>query len=338
MKRVYIIILNWNGWRDTIECLESIFRLDYPEFRVVVCDNNSKDGSIEYIRAWADGRLDAYVPVLHPLRELSFPSVLKPLDVVEYERNKAEIGGDEDEAARLILIRTGANQGFAAGNNVGLRYVLAKGEFDYVWLVNNDTVVKPDSLSWMVRRMKESPNAGMCGALLPFYDMPHNIWAAGGGTLNSWLGKTDIIDYGKFVSEVSSREDIEARIDYLAGASMLVSADFLRVVGLMSEEYFLYFEELDWYIRCKRRYSLVYADKAIVYHKVGNSTDTWNAVNSKTTEKFYLRSQLRFMVKFFPYVLPLVLIRIAIYHLKLMCLRLIHVVLKLVDELGSKLK
>ena len=338
MKRIYIVILNWNGWRDTIECLESVFRLDYPEFRVVVCDNDSKDGSIEYIREWAAGRLDADVPASHPLRELSFPPILKPLDVIEYERNKAEVGGDEDEAARLILIRTGANQGFAAGNNVGLRYVLAKGEFDYVWLLNNDTVVKPDSLSWMVKRMKERPNAGMCGALIPFYNMPNNIWAAGGGTLNNWLAKTVIIDYGKPVSEVSACDDIEARMDYLAGASMLVSADFLHVVGLMCEDYFLYFEELDWHMRGKRRYSLAYADKAIVYHKVGNSTGAWNGVASKTTVGFYLASQLRFMVKFFPCALPLVLIRIAKYHLKLMCIRLIHAVLKPADELRIKVK
>jgi GT2 family glycosyltransferase len=317
MKKVYIIILNWNGWQDTIECLESVFRLDYPDFRVIVCDNDSEDGSIGYIKMWAEGCLDAFVPVSNPLRNLSFPPILKPLDVVEYERNKAESGGSEDAGARLILIRTGANRGFAAGNNVGLRYVLAKGEFDYVWLVNNDTVVKSDSLSLMVKRMKERPNAGMCGALIPFYDNPHKIWTAGGGTYNKYLAKSVSIDHGKSVSEVSTGENIEAHMDYLAGASMLVSVDFLHSVGLMNEDYFLYFEEPDWYIRGKNRFSLAYADKAMVYHKVAISTDKWNNSNNITINKIYFASQLRFVSKFFPLALPIVLFRIAKHHLKL---------------------
>jgi GT2 family glycosyltransferase len=323
MKRVYIIILNWNGWQDTIECLESVFRLDYPEFRVVVCDNDSRDGSLENIKSWAEGKMNVDVATDNPLRYLTFPPVTKPITYTEYDRSQAEAGG-RDGSASMILIRTGANLGFAGGNNVGMRYALARGDFDYVWLLNNDTIIKPDALSQMVQRMEEKPDAGMCGALIPFYKEPDKIWIAGGATLNNWLGKAASIDCGKPVSEVSTCEDIEARINYIAGASMLVSADFLRSVGMMSDDYFLYFEEPDWYIRGKERYSLAYADKAIVYHKVGNSTVKCNSVVSKTAEEFCLRSQLRFMIKFFPYAVPLVLIRIAIFHLKLICLRLIR--------------
>jgi len=61
---VYVVILNWNGWQDTIECLESVFRLDYPSFRVIVCDNGPRDGSPEHIRAWAEGSLREPVQLL----------------------------------------------------------------------------------------------------------------------------------------------------------------------------------------------------------------------------------------------------------------------------------
>ena len=53
--RVAVVVLNWNGWRDTVECLESVLRSDYPNYRVVVCDNGSTDDSVANIRAWADG-------------------------------------------------------------------------------------------------------------------------------------------------------------------------------------------------------------------------------------------------------------------------------------------
>ncbi len=316
MKRVYIIILNWNGWQDTIECLESVFRLDYPDFRVIVCDNDSRDGSLEYIKSWAEGKIRADVAADNPLRHLTFPPVAKPVIYAEYDRGQAE-AGNGDGSASMVLIHIGANLGFAGGNNVGMRYALARNDFAYVWLLNNDTVIEPDALAHMVQRMEEKPDAGMCGSLTPFYNNPGIIWTAGGGTLSTWLAKSVNIDYGKPVTEVSPREKVESRMNYLAGASMLVSADFLRFVGLMSEDYFLYFEEPDWYMRGKHRFSLAYADKAIVYHKVGISTSRWDAGASKTTVKFHLTSQLRFMAKFFPFALPRVLFRIAKYHLKL---------------------
>ena len=58
----YIILLNWNGWRDTVACLESLFESAGARFRVVVCDNQSSDDSLAKITAWAQGRLSAEVP------------------------------------------------------------------------------------------------------------------------------------------------------------------------------------------------------------------------------------------------------------------------------------
>jgi len=52
--KVAIIILNWNGWEDTIECLESVFRNTYQNYQVIVVDNGSTNGSIEKIKAWAE--------------------------------------------------------------------------------------------------------------------------------------------------------------------------------------------------------------------------------------------------------------------------------------------
>ena len=114
-----VVLLNWNGWKDTIECLESVFRLEGPVVRVVVCDNASVDGSLERIKQWANGELQARSE--NPaLAYLVSPFIEKPIAYRELTRNEAESQcANADD--RLILIQNGENLGFAGGCNVGLR-------------------------------------------------------------------------------------------------------------------------------------------------------------------------------------------------------------------------
>ena len=70
MEAVYIILLNWNGWKDTCQCLESVLRSDYPNFRVIVCDNRSTDGSMQKIKDWAEGKVTADEKISEKLKPL----------------------------------------------------------------------------------------------------------------------------------------------------------------------------------------------------------------------------------------------------------------------------
>ena len=146
--KVAIIILNWNGWEDTIECLESVFRISYPNHKVIVVDNGSTDSSMEKIKNWADGKLEVLTPgPAHHLYHLSHPPVKKPIPYVYYTREEAEKGGNftiEEKITLpypLILIQTDENLGFAGGNNVGIKYTLCNKNIDYLLLLNNDIVV-----------------------------------------------------------------------------------------------------------------------------------------------------------------------------------------------------
>ena len=201
MSRVYIILVNWNGWRDTLECLESVFRNNYHSFRVVVCDNDSQDGSLGYIKAWADNKLDSFVPPASKLSYLSWPPVAKPVAYAEYSREEAERGGDFDDDTPLTLIRNGGNLGFAGGNNVGLRYALARGDFEYVWLLNNDTVVDPGALTRLVERMEQQPSVGMCGSTIRLYHDPGkdtSAWGAATTVVGSvYHGTMAVFQYGE---------------------------------------------------------------------------------------------------------------------------------------------
>lgn len=310
-EKAYALLLNWNGWADTLECLESLLRSDYRPFQIVVCDNDSSDESVERFHDWAAGRLDIWSSCAPEIRCLTWPPVPKPVDCVEYDRGTAERGGDHRAAgARVILIRTGANRGYAAGNNVGLRYILARGDAAYVWLLNNDTVVRADTLSRMTHRVGTVENAGMCGARILYYSDPGIVQSLGGFRYNRWSGTARQLGHGArdAVARETPARTLEARTFGIYGASQLVTAEFLRRVGLLPECYFLYFEEQDWAVRATRvGLRKVLATDAVVYHKEGAAT---GGSEQSAMERSYIsdyhsiRSRLLFTRRFFPYALP----------------------------------
>jgi GT2 family glycosyltransferase len=304
--RVGILILNINGWTDTIECLESVFRSEHSGYDVVVCDNGSTDGSIERIMDWAAGRLSSYVPPDNPLRKLSQPPIAKPIACRVYERREAEAGGRPGEPTpRLTLIRNRENLGFAGGNNVGLRYLLARDEVDHVWLLNPDTVVEPNALGRMLEVGRNDPEVGICGSTLLYYDAPDRVQALGGASYNRWFALPRHIGAGSHSGARIDAAAVERRMSYVCGASMLVTRAFLLHAGLMNEERFLYFEELDWALRARGRFRMAYAPESIVYHREGAKAGS-GAAKSPMADYFFLRNRIRITREFSPAALPTV--------------------------------
>ena len=309
--RVYIVLVNWNGWRQTLECLESLFRQNYVSWRVIICDNASTDESWKKIKVWAEGRLEVKSAEDFPLRDYMVPGVPKPIPYLEYNRKEAESGGKTDEQGEpLVLIQTGENLGFAGGNNVALRYLQSRADYDYVWILNNDTIVQPDALSVLVNKLKTDPAYGMCGATVVYQHDLNHIQARGGNHHIAWLGQTRHIGFHDSLEMQVCEKTIEKKMDCVLGACMLVTKVFLRDVGLLSEIYFLYFEELDWALRAKPYgYKLAYASQALVYHKEG---ETLRGRNRDRTEKnwtadyFEVRNRLVLTRKFYPWALPIV--------------------------------
>ena len=314
-NKVYIIIVNWNGWRDTIECLESVCRNDYPDFQVVVCDNDSTDGSLDRIKEWAAGRLCASSADGPPCRSFTTPAIPKPIQFVELDRAQAEAGGHTRAPdVPLALIRTGGNLGFAGGNNVGLRYALARDDFAYAWLLNNDTVIPPDALVALVSRMQERPDAGQCGSRLLFYEAPNEVQALGGASYNRWFALTRHIGAFSSADRPVDISEIESRMDYVVGASLLVSRSFLLDIGLMNEDYFLYSEEIDWATRARGRYDIAYAHNSVVYHKEGRSIGSSSsaAQKSRFADSYGIRNRIRFTRIYYPLALPTVYLGLVV--------------------------
>ena len=304
---IAVLILNWNGWADTLECLESVFRLNPAPVRVVVCDNGSSNGSMGKIISWAEGRLNVVTPK-GPLRNLSWPPMEKPIPYVTHDRRIAEAGGSrEDDRCRLTLIQNRENLGFGGGNNVGLRYLLARGDVNSVWLLNNDTVVPPDTLAHLLETRVGLPNSCIVGATVVKYDDPNVIEIQCGTRFGRWFGNRDRIGQGRRIDDPLDPESVIAAVDYVYGASMLVSIDFLKTVGLMSERYFLYYEEFDWALRAADQYHAGYAPNALVYHKKGRSIGTSHKFQTRSLMADYYskRNRIRFAATYLPIYVPL---------------------------------
>jgi GT2 family glycosyltransferase len=212
-------------------------------------------------------------------------------------------------STKVFLVIGGRNHGFAGGVNIGIRFALANPFAGYVWVLNNDTVVAPDCLSRMQKRMQGDREVGMCGSRIIFYSQCDVVQALGGARFQPWTGRSRLIGNSQAATRPVSTIEVERQFDHLSGVSMLVSREFLEDVGLMDESYFLYYEETDWAMRAKGRYRLAYADDALVYHKEGASigSNHQRARRSPLSCYFLVSSRIRFTRKFFPWALPSVL-------------------------------
>ncbi|MDF0541258.1 glycosyltransferase family 2 protein [Sphingobium sp. H39-3-25] len=284
---IYIILLNFNGTQDTIECLESLFELQQSDVRIIVVDNASRDPALATIAHWANARAS---------------------DLAVFVTSEA-IAAGAGATHCLSLVQNPDNLGFAAGNNVGIRLALNDPDCTYVWLVNNDTVVAPDSLTHLLDRSAEDDAIGICGSTLIYYD-DRDVVQAIGGAFNKRTGRARQIGSHASVDALPARDALEQDMDYVAGASMLVTRRFLEKVGLLNERYFLYYEEIDWSTRGQPVFKLGWAPKSHVFHKEGAAIGTSSRGRPSITSLYYMtNSNLRFMWAYHPTFILLSLVR-----------------------------
>jgi GT2 family glycosyltransferase len=293
MKKVYIILLNYNGWLDTQECLESVLKLDYPKYQVVVVDNNSPNKSMNHLLDWAKGREPSSVNNPN-LSHLSNPSIAKPVEFVFYDKQTALQSRDTEQESTfknpIVFIQAGENRGFAGGNNIGIKYALAKEDFEYIWLLNNDTVIEKNSLSSLVTYANKN-QLGISGSSLMYYDNPKKIQAYG-GHVNKIFGTC---------THILNIKEIQNKLDYVVGASFLIDKKVIDKIGLLPEEYFLYYEETDYCFNARNnRFKLGIDIKSIVYHKEGVSTGGSYNGNEKSefSDILSIKNRMKFHRKY----------------------------------------
>jgi GT2 family glycosyltransferase/SAM-dependent methyltransferase len=287
---VAIILVNWNGRVDTLTCLQSLLYLRDTDFRVLVCDNGSSDGSLAAFAQWG---------------KRSLSGTRSGVRIV----SAAGLGAAQlDEF--LTIVNIGANLGFAAANNIGIKIALSVNTIDAVWLLNNDTEVEQDTLSALRNRVAEDLDIGICGSTLVFFNDRTRVQSLG-TRYNLSLGFGKMLGFGLPPDHLPLRKDIERSITYVQGASMFVTRRYIEAIGPMQEDYFLYFEELDWSIRGAKRFKLGWAPNSVVFHKEGSSIGTSTRGRASNLSIYYYNvNSLRVTARFARFSLPLVFFRI----------------------------
>ncbi len=221
--KVFVVVLNWNGWQDTLRCLASLDELDYGNYSVLVVDNASTDDSEARIRS-------------------SRPDV--------------------------EFIQSGENRGYAGGHNIGIRYALDHGA-DYVWVLNNDIVVRPEALTASVAVAEADPKVGIVGSsqfqsLEPWQDAELYITAA------RHAGRRDVMVSCPGHKDPSGYS--HHRVSFVSGGALLLRSEMLRQVGAFDERYFHYAEEVDLNERASAAgWHIVLACNSHIWHARGKS-------------------------------------------------------------------
>ncbi|MCL5090879.1 MAG: glycosyltransferase family 2 protein [Patescibacteria group bacterium] len=266
MKKVFLLILNWNGGEMTVNCLNSLqyVKTDNFDLQVVVVDNASTDESINQIK-------------------------------VESEKLKV----------KTKILQNKENLGYAEGNNVGIRYALENGA-DFVCLLNNDTRVDPSFINELVKTAGSDEKIGIVGGKIYFekgYEFHKDrysekelgkvIWYAGGkidwqNVYASHLG-VDEVDNGQFDQVIET--------DFVNGCLMLVKREVFVKAGLIDNNYFLYLEDTDFSMKAKRKgFKLYYTPLSKIWHLNGGSS----GAGSKLQDYFITRNRLLFGMKWAP--------------------------------------
>jgi len=268
--KVSIIILNWNGWKDTVECLESLYQITYPNYDVIVVDNGSEDESIEKIKQYAEGKIKV------ESKFFEYSSENKPIKIIEYTREEAEAGGGKEKEIenlpsnrKLILIKNERNYGFAEGNNIGIRYALKALNPNYILLLNNDTVVDKRFLDELVKIAESDERIGIVGPkiLNPNGTLHRSCWKYH-SYFNVFNENVLLNRFGNFYKYRNTRNIKKIKdVDVVSGACILFKKQVFDNIGLLDSNIFMYTEETDICYRAKKNgYKIIYCSNCSIIH------------------------------------------------------------------------
>lgn len=280
-----VAIVTFNAADVILDCLESLLAATGADLRIVVVDNASADDTVATIRAWAAGKTPYSAPGDIPF---PLPPAAKPVSL--------------DGSGRITLVEAGVNAGFAAGVNIGLTHLAAMEGVDHFWVLNPDSVTPPHTPAAYAACVAANPGYGLMGGRTCYLDPPERI-QMDGGTVNRWTGVTGNLNLG--ATDADTPCPTPDRFDFITGANVIASRRFYEDVGPMPEDYFLYYEEVDWAAR-GAHLPRVFCKTARVYHRTGTAigSPTLDRIASPFSMYFKYRGRMRFVARTNPVALP----------------------------------
>lgn len=190
----------------------------------------------------------------------------------------------------VTIVNAGANLGYAGGVN---RAMAEAAYADAWWVLNPDTEAEPDALAALLARLER----GGCDAVGGAIHLPDGTVQSHGGRWQTGLGRAVSLGYGTPSGADVDASEIERRQSFLSGACMLIGRRFFELVGPMREDYFLYCEEVEWFLRGRIRGArLGFAPDARVLHRAGSTTGSHNAFNRMPKTPVYLNERNRILL------------------------------------------
>lgn len=291
-----VIVVAYASEDVILTCVESVLAHATPGLRLAVVDNASPDGTVAALRDWAAGRraAEGWPQGLAPARPLP-----RPLPLTEIAAGEAPPPG----AAPLLLVRNPVNAGYAGGVNAGLAALAAFAEVDAFWILNPDGLAGPGTAAAFAAAAARHPGFGLMTGRVRYAESPRAI-QSDGGRVNRLTGICESVNLGRD-GEATPLPD-PAGLDYVSGASLVASRRFLEAAGPMTEDYFLYYEEVDWAAR-RGALPIVGAPGAVVHHHGGTAIGTASLTRlaSGFSNWFNYRNRMRFMRRFHARAAPL---------------------------------
>lgn len=203
-----------------------------------------------------------------------------------FEKLKKELGN------KHTLLDSKRNGGFAYGNNIGIKHGLNNGAA-YILLLNSDTLVEPDFLLKLIETADNNETAGIITGKILYENQRDKIWY-GGGEIN-WK-RFHGVHYTNNSKDNFSNQDSATKITFASGCLMLIKREVFEKLGLLPEEYFMYYEDVDFCAKVYNNgYSIMYNPQCIIFHKVSAST---GEEESAFSVEWNTRSRLIFMSKY----------------------------------------
>jgi GT2 family glycosyltransferase len=288
LSRVIIIIVGFQCPADIATCIDSLKASSHRRFEVHICENGGSEAFDDLLRTLS-GRFDLVFATMSDA----------PGEPLVAETRSARLAPDGN---RVVAHRAASNLGYAGAVNATIR-ALGDADWEAVWVLNPDTRPEPDALAALRRRAADG-DCGVVGSRLAHLAGDIHVL---GGFWRPWIGRGFNIGRGAPLSAPVDAGAVEAKMNYVVGASMYVTRDYVERVGLMSEEYFLYNEDVDW---CFRRggFRLGYAHDSVVFHAHGATIGSSHDRRRRSPLAVYLaeRNKLLFTRRFFPARYPLV--------------------------------
>ncbi len=264
--KVFIVTINFGKPGHTIECLQSIVENNHQFFHVVIIDVSDIDQSVGKLGQWIS----------------------------------------EHDISKFTLIQQSENNGFAHANNIGIKFSLEQNDCDFLWVLNNDTIIENDSIRHLLdfyKKQSETKKLGFVGSKIMDYKQ-RNIIQSVGGVFNKWSRFPDWIGAGEIDK---GQFDKLTTVDHLLGASLFFHKSLINEIGLMPEGYFLYFEDTDWCVKALNvGFQNSICTQSVVYHKGGVSTGIDYLDDSKhlDNKRYFYTNLLKFYRLHFKWHLP----------------------------------